>query len=662
MRWLVFAVWLGAASVAHAGIAVVGLAGDATFPTAPGAWRHTFVAYMDGDKEKLPALSVSITDFQSDSGTRARPARPIATELFGGKADLHDAAAFTISVEIPDPDVYVATVVISGGDKPLVRQLTLQVGPAAAPTTAVPAAVVGPSGVEAIGDRATLELDIRNVSSVAHTFTVAPRVMRKHGERLVSAHLDPRVSVVLPSGPSPDGKLHLAGGADGVVQLEIQDAPPGEYAVELQLGEPGLAPTRFPGAVFMKRGVLCAIVLIAIGVLLAFGISRIRDVWLDSQAQRINLGRVMEHLKLEPSGDAARDALRELKQQGQDIDRAISDRKDCRADIENLGRRAGVFVRANASAAEISELDDDRRGELRRKLDEVFRLVALPTGDTVAAEKLSELEDRDAERKAVKAGIDTCAASLDDHKIEADAAFTAQLGDLAGHIQQLRDLYQRDELDAAQKELAQVRDLLGKYGRDAIQRACNAVPAWTSEASWSQAMADIKVKLAAPDTSYDAVHKAFVDAKVALTLKETQHPDAPQLAAAKDLPSRLQLMAKIHAESGLQARSFSLVAGLFTASPVRAPAPSKAGGELRAPEPFEWRALARRSMRVEILVLGVVMAIAVVAGVKALWIDNPTWGGWGDLLGAFLWGSGVQVGAEAFVGLAALRAALGRRA
>jgi hypothetical protein len=67
-------------------------------------------------------------------------------------------------------------------------------------------------------------------------------------------------------------------------------------------------------------------------------------------------------------------------------------------------------------------------------------------------------------------------------------------------------------------------------------------------------------------------------------------------------------------------------------------------------------------MRVEVLVFGVVMAVAVVAGVKALWVDNPTWGSWGDLLGAFLWGSGVQVGAEAFVGLAALRAALGRRA
>jgi hypothetical protein len=82
----------------------------------------------------------------------------------------------------------------------------------------------------------------------------------------------------------------------------------------------------------------------------------------------------------------------------------------------------------------------------------------------------------------------------------------------------------------------------------------------------------------------------------------------------------------------------------------------------RLPTPFEWRALARRSMRVEVMVLGVVMTIAVVAGVKALWIDNATWGGWGDLLAAFLWGSGVQVGAEAFVGLAALRAALGRRA
>lgn len=663
MRWLVFAVWLGAVGVAHAGVAVVGLSGDATFTVAPGPWRHRFVAYMDGDKEALPELSIAITEFQADSGRRAVPVTS-AVERFGGKGK-PDAASFTISVDLPTADTYVASLVVSGGDRPLVRQLTLQVGATAAPGTKVPAAIIGPSSVEVVGDAATLRLDLRNLASVDHTFDVArPSVVRQRNGRRIPAELAMQWSLAGAPGPRDGGALHLPGGGDGIVEVTLEGAEPGQYTVELQLGEPGVAPTGFPGEVFLKRGPLCAILLIAVGVLLASAISRVRDVWLDSQAQRINLGRVVERLQLEASGDAARDALRELRRQATDLDRAISDRRDCRTDIENLGRRAVVFVRANGSAAEIAELDDERRAELRRKLDEVFRLVALPTGEATATDKLSELEDKDAERKVLKAALDAFAASVDNHRLEADAAFTVQLGDLAGRVTHLRELYQRDELDAAQRELAEVRDLLGKRGREAIQRACESPPAWTSEASWTQAMAGVKPLLASSDASYEAVHAAFVDASVALTVKEAQHPEVPQLDAARDMTSRLQLMAKIHAEIGPQTKSISIIAGvtrLFSSTSVHRAAPPRDAPPRAPTEPFEWRTLARRSMRVEVMMLTVVMAVAVVAGVKALWIDNPIWGSSGDLLGAFLWGSGVQVGAEAFIGLAALRAALGRR-
>jgi hypothetical protein len=534
-----------------------------------------------------------------------------------------------------------------------------------AATSTLPVALVGPRDLEAAGDGATLVLGIRNTSAAGHTLAVAPpTVTRKQAARVLPAEVGVRWSVAATSQAPAGSALHLAAGGDGVIQVAISDAPPGEYAVDVQLSEPGMAPATISGAVFLKRGIGCAIALIAVGVLLASGISRLRDVWLDSQAQRINLGRVLERLELEPSGDAARDALYELRQQASDLAGAITDRKDCRGEIENLGRRAVVLARANGAAAEIADLDDGRRGELRRKLDEVFRLLVLPSGDTGAADKLSEIEDKDAERQKVKASLDAFAASVDDHRIEADAAFTVQLQNLSGRLEHLRELYQRDELDAAERELSEVRDLLGRSGREAIQRACDRAPAWTSEASWTQAIAGVKTLLASPSASYDAVHTAFVDATVALTVREVVHPDTPQLAAAKDLSSKLQLMSKIHAECvlppGARAKSFALLSGMFAASAVR-PTATPSAGERLAAEPFEWRNLARRSTRVELLLLGVVMAIAVVAGVKALWIENATWGSWGDLLAAFLWGSGVQVGAEAFIGLAALRAALGRR-
>lgn len=54
-----------------------------------------------------------------------------------------------------------------------------------------------------------------------------------------------------------------------------------------------------------------------------------------------------------------------------------------------------------------------------------------------------------------------------------------------------------------------------------------------------------------------------------------------------------------------------------------------------------------------------VFLIAVGTGVKALYLDNMSWGGHGAWLLAFLWGAGVQVTGDAFIGLVGIRAKLG---
>jgi hypothetical protein len=574
-------------------------------------------------------------------------------------------ASFTVSVVLPEPDRYVATVILmAAGAAPQAHELAIRVGSEPAPSNTLSVERVGPHDAEATGDRALLALGVHNTSAIEHSFAVSPPVVtRKQGTHALPADVGVRLVPPAAAGTT----LRIAGGATGVLQVEVFDAPPGNYAVDVQLGQPGMASATISGEVFVKRGIAWAILIIAIGVLLASAISRLRDVWLDSQAQRINLGQVLERLQLEPSGDAARDALHELRRQGEDIARAITDRRDTRADIESLGRRAVVFARANASAAEVTELGEGRREELRRKLDEVFRLVELPSGEADATDKLSELENRDAERQELKAALEALVASIADHRLEADSTLSELLTGIATRIEHVRALYERDEIAAAEHEVKALRTALDRAGRDAVQRACDGVPPWTSRARWTQAVAQIKVLLASPEASYDTVHTAFVDASVALTVQEVKHPETAALAAATDLSVKLRLLAKIHAESTSREESaeekdvsLSVVAGLFTASPHRVPGATKGGGA--APrEAFEWRTLARRSTRVEALLLSVVMAVAVVAGVKALWIDNATWGSWGDLLAAFLWGSGVQVGAEAFVGLAALRAAIGRR-
>src|ERR1043166_2655477 len=119
MRALVIAAWLCVASVAEAGVAIAGLSGDAQFAAAaPGAWSHTFVVYEPGSALGEGAISVRITDFQSDSGRRAAPRRPIEVTWLGDDGARHDAASFAIAVTLPEPDLYIATLVIDASDQP----------------------------------------------------------------------------------------------------------------------------------------------------------------------------------------------------------------------------------------------------------------------------------------------------------------------------------------------------------------------------------------------------------------------------------------------------------------------------------------------------------------------------------------------------------------
>ena len=49
-------------------------------------------------------------------------------------------------------------------------------------------------------------------------------------------------------------------------------------------------------------------------------------------------------------------------------------------------------------------------------------------------------------------------------------------------------------------------------------------------------------------------------------------------------------------------------------------------------------------------------AIALVLGLKAVWADNPVWGGFDDWLIALLWGLGLHQGASGvFEGIAGLK-------
>ena len=69
------------------------------------------------------------------------------------------------------------------------------------------------------------------------------------------------------------------------------------------------------------------------------------------------------------------------------------------------------------------------------------------------------------------------------------------------------------------------------------------------------------------------------------------------------------------------------------------------------------REITRKLGLLDLLFTAIILLIAVFMGLKLLWLDNPTWGGWDAYLSAVLWGLGLhQVSGAAFEGLQGLAA------
>jgi methylmalonyl-CoA mutase cobalamin-binding subunit len=67
------------------------------------------------------------------------------------------------------------------------------------------------------------------------------------------------------------------------------------------------------------------------------------------------------------------------------------------------------------------------------------------------------------------------------------------------------------------------------------------------------------------------------------------------------------------------------------------------------------RELTNKMERRDLIFTAVILLISVLLGLKLLWADDPTWGGWNAYLTAVLWGLGLhQVSGTAFEGAAGL--------
>jgi len=100
--------------------------------------------------------------------------------------------------------------------------------------------------------------------------------------------------------------------------------------------------------------------------------------------------------------------------------------------------------------------------------------------------------------------------------------------------------------------------------------------------------------------------------------------------------------------------AFISAAGSVPSIPPRTTAPA-------APIiPVPWRSIYAMRRTSEWAMIVIASTVALLGGAKLLWVDNLTWGTWGDVITAIVWGTGVKLGADAFAGLTWLRSAIGK--
>jgi hypothetical protein len=586
----------------------------------------------------------------------------------------------------------------------VIAELTIEVKPKAPKDPERKAIPIAQAGVTQAavdsGEAAQLVVWLANSGDTARVLSLgAPeaRFVRKaHGHSLSAS---PTVALGTTSVKiAPHGSAPLTLKVTGLNQ-------PGEYSGDLAIDAgAGALPIAATVTIAVRRSIWWLIAASALGVILTQLGSWIRDWIRPRREHRVALAQIVEHIAaIGETSDKVATARRRVRVEASRIANQIGTGKpdQVKALIDALSQRVDLLAAASANLAAVAELSSLATQAAKRKVvDHVLAIVVGDSRDTVTDgfKKLDELGIAADRRAELGQALNDLDRSMDEHHHSTDRALvvaidrTVEPALLAAHAAR-----RADDLVSLQHELGVAQAALVEAGTRSIRAALEHKPAWIPDDAWDRIRTTVTGVLNAsrPGSSaaagYEAMRDAFVtsvaDEVLAIATAKvaaTRSPDPVLNAAILRLQGagvdRATRAAATRALQDLLARATGkpddVVPTAFSGQraaiqvlsveaafplpemPATTPAPLGLAHNLGAVA-VAWKAIATGKWVTDGTLMLIALVIALVGGVKLLWIDNATWGTWSDLIAAFLWGTGVKLTADAFGGLTWLRRAIG---
>jgi hypothetical protein len=671
----------------------------------PGTWTHELAIFALDDKD-VPVNSIVVVarpalDLEGGHETEVW-ADPVDSAIDSPRFHRQAPARVIVWARFESPGTYATSIYVSAGGAPAIAELSIEVKPAASPA-ALPVTQVGSAQAVAeveVGESPTVGIWLASTSDTAQTIAgVKGRFGRKVGGHTVAAGATATLH-------EPSAAARVAPHTSTRVDVDVASLDePGEYTGDLEFDPGGdRPPIAATMTVYARYGALRAGMWIALGVVVTLLIALVRD-WLQPRSElRIAIQRLQVEIDAaRPASETIAAAWRQLSAEAAKLASKVSEGVDTqlRSDVESLGKRVALVHAATASAAAISELTSVATQRAKRKIiDDVLAIAVDSTGkadDGFA--KLRELGIDDARRTELGQALDALSQSVEEHRASLDPALVAAIETTVDPaIEAAQDARASDDLVSLYHELGRARTALATAGLHSMIMALQHRPTWAGADDW-QKLVDGVTKEIPPEPSkladkYESIRDAYV-VEVEKLLRhlagewQSAHPlgNVDVTAALKAVDEAQTRRDRVAALRVLQDLLFPPEPGtaisdrvlLSTASAAPDAPPGYAIGVRLVPglpdvtrarlgafvssvDSVPWSAIQHRLLLSRVSVSFVVFVLALLGGLKLLWIDSVTWGTPGDQLTAFLWGTGAKLTADAFGGIAWLRNALGKAA
>jgi hypothetical protein len=672
-----------------------------------GDWRRTIRLVVAGDlPQSTERLAIPPAQLETDDGTVvtliATPP-PLRTLVPG------DVLPLELSATLPVPGTYRGELVLVVAPRQRVVPVEVTVAaPAQAAPGPAPLVEHGGTALAVTGDRSTFDLRLRNTGPVP--LTVPPP--RLAGVARIDDAAGPPWQVpsagVVPAGAART----IAPGAVEVFAVTAEPfAEPGIYDVELVVAPDGTLPLVVTRRVFRRWPWWWAVLAIAAGAVVAGAVRRFAT----GGQQRLELRRRIAYLgeQVRATRGEGRDEAHLGAARALEVD--VVDRlRDLRwgvkvevvvAVIERAELRLALLREVIAASRELARLDAPRQQAPRRVLDAALVVVRTDPGDAdVIAARRKEVADlllRNAWRLQLGDNLAQLEAQLATQLTVAAEDGRAALGrQVDPPLAAARSALRGDDLDAAHDALVAAQAGLLAAAIAAAQAQMDAAPppgvspdVWEDTREQVRALLVDAARVEAPlgnrfaglRRAQETFFRVAVEGLLAVLAsppggaviahvelyRATEIELRQALARGVDEAARLywdrrRVVERVH-RNGAPA---PMPPGAVTRSPVtalddRAPA---AGGWL--PSVFHAiaglgehdlpsAALHRGVKAVGGVVSVLVLALAVLSGLEALWWPDPSWGGGRDLLVALMWGAGAQATGDALATVTGLRDKLG---